>query len=237
MGSTEVTTTVTAVDDSTEDPNEEVKVTAEVDGSTVGAQQTIAITDDDTQRVKLSVDGDSEWVMEGGGPKDLTVTAELAREPRNVNTQVAVTLDPHEASPDDFETDGANFQIFIPANQRSASHTFMFKPTDDAEEEPDENLWFEGDTGESDLPVDPVRMMIKDNDGGDDDDDDDTPTTEQSQRRVKLSMDGDSEWVMEGGGRQDVTVKAESTGATDWTRQCSMWRYRTERRARWERSS
>ena len=55
-GSTSVTTTVTAVNDTDEDPNEQVKVAAEMDGATVGAQQTITITDDDTPVWSVSVD-------------------------------------------------------------------------------------------------------------------------------------------------------------------------------------
>ena len=116
------------------------------------------------QGVRLSMEGDSEWVMEGGGPKDVTVNAELTGGPRNARTRVEVTLDPHEASPNDFETDGENFQILIPANRRSASHTFMFKPVDDDREESNENLIFTGDTGAANLPVDPTTLMIKDND-------------------------------------------------------------------------
>ncbi len=120
--------------------------------------------DNGGQGVRLSMEGDSEWVMEGGGPKDVTVNAELTGGPRDARTRVAVTLDPHEASPNDFETDGESFQILIPANRRSASHTFMFKPVDDDREERDENLIFTGDTGAANLPVDPTTLMIKDND-------------------------------------------------------------------------
>ena len=46
-GTTSVTTTITAVDDAVEDADEEIKITAMYDGSAIGAQQTITITDDD----------------------------------------------------------------------------------------------------------------------------------------------------------------------------------------------
>ena len=207
VGSTSVTTTVTAVDDTDVDPNEQVKIAAKVDGAPIGAQQTITITDDDApaaqQRVKLSMDGDSEWVMEGAGPTDVTVKAELTGGTRGAQTRVDVELHPHEASANDFDAETERFPILIPANQKSATYTFRFTPTDDTEEERDENLMFTGDTGALDIPVDPTTLMIKDND--------DAPAAQQ---RVKLSMDGDSEWVMEGAGPTDVTVKAELTGGT-----------------------
>ena len=57
-----------------------------------------------------------------------------------------------------------NFEILIPANKMSETHTFTFTPMDDDKEESDENLMFTGDSGESNLPVDPTTLMIKDND-------------------------------------------------------------------------
>ena len=111
------------------------------------------------------MDGDSEWVMEGGGRQDVTVKAELTGETRDEQTPVDVQLHPHEASPDDFDAETENFPILIPAHQKSASHTFRFTPIDDEEEEPDENLRFTGDTGDPDIPVDPTTLTIKDNDG------------------------------------------------------------------------
>ena len=116
-------------------------------------------------RVRLSMDGDSEWVMEDAGPTQVTVEAELTGGTRDAATHVDVRLDPHEASADDFETSARNFRIVIPVNQRSGSHTFTFTPVDDTTEESDENLRFTGDTGAANLPVDPTTLMIKDNDG------------------------------------------------------------------------
>ena len=144
---------------------------------------TVTIIDNDApaaqQRVKLSMSGDSEWVMEDAGPTNVTVKAELTGETRDKQTRVDVQLHPHEASADDFDAERENFEILIPVNQKSASHTFRFTPIDDEEEERDENLLFTGDTGEGNIPVDPTTLMIKDNDrgngdnGGDDDDGDD----------------------------------------------------------------
>lgn len=115
-------------------------------------------------RVRLSTDGDSEWVMEDDGPTPVTVKAELTGQPRDAGTRVDVQLHPHEASTDDFEASEHRFRIVIPANRRSGSHTFTFTPVDDTAEESDENLRFTGDTGAANLPVDPATLMIKDND-------------------------------------------------------------------------
>ena len=102
--------------------------------------------------------------MEDAGPTRVTVKAELTGEPRDVDTRVDVELHPHEASRDDFEAAEENFEILIPANKMSETHTFTFTPMDDDKEESDENLMFTGDSGESNLPVDPTTLMIKDND-------------------------------------------------------------------------
>ncbi len=115
-------------------------------------------------RVRLSMGGDSEWVMEDAGPTPVTVKAELTGGTRDLATHVDVRLDPHEASADDFETSERNFRIVIPANQGGGSHTFTFTPVDDTTQESDENLRFTGDTGAANLPVDPTTLMIKDND-------------------------------------------------------------------------
>ena len=129
--------------------------------------------DTSPQRVKLSMVGDSEWVMENDGPTEVSIKAELTVEPRDRRTTVMVHLDPHEATPgDDFEP-VPDFQMVIEPNRMSDTHTFTFEPTDDETEERDENLRFTGDSGESDLPVDPTTLMIKDNDRGARDDGDD----------------------------------------------------------------
>ena len=73
VGLTSVTTTVTAVNDTDMDPNEQVKIAAEVDDSTVGAQQTITITDDDTPGWSVSVEP-STIAEAGTGSSTVTVS-------------------------------------------------------------------------------------------------------------------------------------------------------------------
>ena len=163
-------------DDTVEDP--QVTLTHTVSGGGYGgvnaSNVTVNVTEDDAeQRVKLSMGGDSEWVMEGDPPSQITVKALLTGDSRNVETHVAVHLDPNQATLGlDFEPVPLEFPIVIPENAQSASHTFTFTPKVDEVEEGAETLIF---TGTSDRPVDPTTMMIKDNDrgGGSDDDNDD----------------------------------------------------------------
>ena len=163
----------------TDDEASEDAETVTVGGSVTGLDvdpATVTIIDDDAsrQRVRLSMSNDSEWIEEDAGPTEVTVKAELTREARDVETRVQVELQPHEASADDYQAEEESFQILIPANQMNGSHTFTFTPVDDDREERDENVMFTGDTGESDLPVDPATLMIKDNDGGGGDEGKDT---------------------------------------------------------------
>ena len=57
-GATEVTATVTAVDDTLDEDEETIRVTAEHDGAAVGTQQQIRLTDDDTLAFTVEVDPD-----------------------------------------------------------------------------------------------------------------------------------------------------------------------------------
>ena len=166
---TEQTVTVRAAEDDDAVADPPVTLTHTVSGGgyagVSASDVTVNVTEDDTdQRVKLSMGGDSEWVMEGDPPSPITVNALLTGEPRNVETRVDVHLDPDEATPGlDFEPVPLNFRITIPANAQRASHTFTFAPKADDEEEKAETLMF---TGTSDRPVDSTTMMIKDNDSG-----------------------------------------------------------------------
>ena len=71
-GATSVTTTVAGVDDTLDDDGETVVITASVDGSTVGAAQTVTITDDDTLGWTVGVSPAS--IAEDGGTSTVTVS-------------------------------------------------------------------------------------------------------------------------------------------------------------------
>ena len=111
--------TLILVDDTELEESETVEVRASAGAVTV--TQFITIADNDSQsmqqKVKLSMEGDSEWVMEDAGPTPVTVKAELTGEPRDVETRVNVELHPHEASRDDFEAAEENFEILIQGEQ------------------------------------------------------------------------------------------------------------------------
>ena len=84
-GQSSVETTVTGVDDMVDDDAESVVVTASVDGSTIGAAQTITIDDDDARALVIapeSLNVDEE--------DDATYTVKLASEPTAAVT-VAIT--------------------------------------------------------------------------------------------------------------------------------------------------
>ena len=160
--SAEGTFTLTPVDDADPEENETVEVRASTGGVTV--TQFITITDNDAQqRVKLSMlDSDSEWVMEGGGPKDVWIKAELTGEPRSTVTKVMVSMESGTAKDgEDFVT-VPEFEVTIEPTKMSETTDFTFEPVDDEEEEETETIMMKGT---SDLPVDPATLMIKDNDG------------------------------------------------------------------------
>ena len=72
-GATSTMTTVTAVDDLFDDDDETVLITATHNGSTIGTQQTITITDDDAAPT-LSVSVNNDSITEAGGASTLTVS-------------------------------------------------------------------------------------------------------------------------------------------------------------------
>ena len=84
-GQSSVETTVTGVDDMVDDDAETVVVTASVDGSTIGAAQTITIDDDDARALVIAPE--SLTVDE---EDDATYTVKLASEPTAAVT-VAIT--------------------------------------------------------------------------------------------------------------------------------------------------
>ena len=72
-GATSVTATVTAVQDIIDEPNETVLITASHNGSTIGSQQTVTITDDDGASTFRSLVLSSASIAEAGGTSTLTV--------------------------------------------------------------------------------------------------------------------------------------------------------------------
>ena len=73
VGQTTITATVTAVQDTIDEPDETVLITASVGGSTIGTQQTVTIADDDDPPV-LSVTVNNPSIAEAGGTSTVTVS-------------------------------------------------------------------------------------------------------------------------------------------------------------------
>ena len=72
-GATSVTAVVTAVQDSIDEPNETVRITASHNGSTIGSQRTVTIADDDAAPTFRSHALSSTSIAEAAGTSTLTV--------------------------------------------------------------------------------------------------------------------------------------------------------------------
>ena len=73
-GETTATATVTAVQDTFDEPNETVLITASHSGNTIGARQTVTITDDDDAPSLTSVSVSNASIAEAAGTSTLTVS-------------------------------------------------------------------------------------------------------------------------------------------------------------------
>ena len=89
--------------------------------------------------VQLLVDNVS-LLVEGGGARTLTVTAELLTGVQTVSVPVSVTVTGDTASASDFRASPASFTLTIPAGQAMASRPVTVTPTDDEIDEEDETL-------------------------------------------------------------------------------------------------
>ena len=69
---TSITATVTAVQDTIDEPNETVLITASHNGTTIGTQQTVTITDDDTATLSVSVS--QATILRDGGTSRVIVS-------------------------------------------------------------------------------------------------------------------------------------------------------------------
>ena len=195
VGQTEVTTTVTAVQDTVDDDAETIVVTASRGESQVGAPQTITITDDDTASSSIALSLNPTRVTEPGGEQTVTVTAMLNAGARTADTLVNVTVAGDTATVGDDFGAVSTFSITIPATEVSATGIFSLTPVDDASAEGDETLQV---SGASPLPVTPATLTLADDD--------------IASSSIALSLDPDE--VTEQGGRQTVTITAMLNAGT-----------------------
>ena len=130
------------------------------------AQVTVRVADDETPSTAVALTAQPPAVAEGGGSRDVTVTATLNAAPRKTETAVAVTVQPEAATPgaaaDWAPVDG--FTITIPAGQPSAAATFTLAPVADDVDEADERVALRGATGVEALPAADAFVTVTDDD-------------------------------------------------------------------------
>ena len=152
------------------------------------------IIDDEVAPPLIVLSASPPRISEGDDPRQITVTASLDGDARDMTTTVDVTVRGANG-PDavDFDEVPA-FEIEIPAGETSAVGAFTLTPVDDEVDEVDERLLIEGT---SDLPVSPTHVTLAD--------DDERP------RRVNLSASPAR--VAESDGATLISVSAVLDGA------------------------
>ncbi len=124
------------------------------DGSIVTTSMEIALT--------LSADS----LAEDDGATSITVTGSLDAAPRNMDTEVTVTV----GETNDTATEGTDYAtvddltLTIPAGQTSGTASFTLTPIDDDVDETDETLSVDGATSVTDLAVSETMVTIVDDD-------------------------------------------------------------------------
>ena len=149
---------------------------------------TVTIIDDDATPTSVILSVNPATVNEDDTSTEIRVTGTLDGAALTTATEVTVSVGAgtdSAAEGTDYTTVN-NFTLTIDANAMKGSTTFDLVPTDDEVAEGAETVTVSGTT--SDLSVDPATVTIIDNDAP------------AAQQRVKLSMSGDSEWIMEDAG-------------------------------------
>ncbi len=190
---------LTPVDDTLDEDNETVAISGAASGLEVGTasgQAALTIADDDTARVALSWTPDT--LDEGGGARQVTVTATLTGATRPEDTTVRVSVDSGTAIEGTDFAEVADFDITVASGQTSSSASFTLTPVDDTLDEDNETVAIAGDAGglEVGTASGQAALTIEDDDTA----------------RVELSWTPDT--LDEDGGARQVTVTATLTGAT-----------------------
>ncbi len=192
--------TLTPVDDTLDEDDETVSISGTAGGLEVGTasgQAALTIEDNDTARVELS--WSPATLDEGGGARQITVTATLADATRREDTTVRVSVGSGTAIEETDFAAVADFDLTVTAGQISGSADFTLTPVDDTLDEADETVAIAGAAGG--LAVGTASgqapLTIQDND---------------TALGLRLSWTPDT--LDEGGGARQVTVTATLVGAT-----------------------
>ena len=131
-GATEVTATVTAVDDTLDEDEETIRVTAEHDGAAVGTQQQIRLTDDDTLAFTVSVDPDVIGEADTGSS---TVTVSTGDVTFATNQEITLGFAPEStAVADDYTVSATMLTLVAGATEVTATVTAVDDTLDEDEE-------------------------------------------------------------------------------------------------------
>ena len=159
-GLSSVSTTVSAVNDSALDAGETIRVTAMLDGSTIGTQQSIAIIDDDQAATTIVLEVSPTAVGEGAGATTLTVTGALDGEFLTTDSVVSLTLSAGTATEDDDYTVGsATATLTIPAGAASGTASFTLTPVDDSIDDDNETVTIAASSS-STLTLSPASLTV-----------------------------------------------------------------------------
>ena len=149
----------------------------------------VALADDDAASSRIVLSAAPAAIPEDAGETEVAVTAALNGAARASATTVAVAVSGSGADDAVDFAPVAEFEIEIGAGETSGSAAFALTPEDDAFDEIDETVTV---SGAADLPVEPAKVTLAD--------DDQAPT--------RISLSAAPSLVSEGGGAAEVTVTA-----------------------------
>ena len=166
VGEHTVATTVSALDDSVSDLDEQILVRATLDGARIGAQQTITIADDDEASDGIVLEVAPNRVNEDAGATTLTVTGTLNGSALTTDTLVSLTLAAGTATvTTDYTVSSNTATLTIPAAATSGTASFRLTPVDDAIDDDDETVTIAASTTSAlTLSTSSLTVTIADND-------------------------------------------------------------------------
>ena len=180
----------------------------------------VEVADDEKVANKVVLTVDPTEIEEGGGGRQVTVTASLDGARRTQATAVTVTAGPGSAEASDFAVSPASFTLTVPADgtdlNGSERRTVTLTPTNDDIDEDDETVRFSGTTtatvenSTTVLTVDPAEVTIGD---------DDTRGVTLSTAAVSPGEGGSATYtaVLDSAPTGSVTVTPAVTGDSDVT--------------------
>ena len=184
--------TIAAVDNDVDAADKTLRVSGAVSRGdvTAPADATLTIVDDDEASSTVTLTVAPERLDEGAGATAIEVTGALDSGARESDTVISLSAGGGAATPGvDYEP-VADFSLTIPANETSATATFMLAPLDDRIDEADETVILTGIAASAGIGVpEAIGIAIADND--------DAPV---------LALAVDPATIAENGGTATVTV-------------------------------